>query len=246
MRTSLLSIALAVLAVSAAQAVEVTVANDSTTGGTPSTVANVFLAGETVASTLTATCSGDIVAAQVYWASQFGGAPSQFEQSITLFGPGSFPTPGPILLNQGGANAVVSLPQLFDGVMNEFRFLDPPTDSVPLRVPVSAGQSFVVGLTLLNQSSGNAFAPSVTYDQDGCQAQRNAVDVMPGGWSDACPLGVTGDWVIRAVVDCAPSAAVPLIGDAGLALLLGCLGIVGAYAVTVGRGRGSRSRASAR
>ena len=121
-----------------------------------------------------------------------------------------------LLVNQGGGNAVIVAPTLTADVMNEYRFLDPPTDAIPLSVPVSAGQSFVVSLLLLNQSAGGApFAPSVVYDQDGCQPGTNAVDVIPGGWSDACPLGVTGDWVIRAVVDC-DEVPVPLAGSGGL------------------------------
>lgn len=204
-------------------AAEVVVQNDSTAGGVPSTVANLFLAGESTASTLTATCDGDIVAARIYWASQLGGAPPQLEQMISIFGAGTFPTPGAVLQNQGAVPAVIATPTLIDGVMNEFRFLDPPADTVPLSVPVSQGQAFVVSLQFFNQSSGNPFAPSVVYDQDGCLAATNAVDVIPGGWNDACPLGVTGDWVIRAVIDCdedpPPSALPSLGGPMGAALL---------------------------
>lgn len=57
-------------------------------------------------------------------------------------------------------------------------------------------------MEVFNQSSGDIFAPTFVYDLDGCQANRNAVDVSPGGWFDACLVGVTGDWMIRAVVDC--------------------------------------------
>jgi hypothetical protein len=124
-------------------------------------------------------------------------------------------------VNQGGANAVIPGPPLVDGLMNEFRFLDPPANAVPLRVPVAAGQAFIVSLQFQNQSSGNPLAPSVVFDADGCQAGANAVDLLPGGWSDACPLGVTGDWVIRAVIDCHASG-VPASGPPG-ALVLGAL-----------------------
>jgi hypothetical protein len=102
--------------------------NDSTVGGLPSTVANIFLAGESVASRLTSSCDGDIVAVRVYWASMFGGAPAQPEDSITLFADG-FPTPGAPLLNQGAVNATVAFPTLVENTMNELRFLDPPSNA---------------------------------------------------------------------------------------------------------------------
>lgn len=219
-------------------AAEVVVLNDSTVGGTPSTVANVFLAGESTASYLTSTCDGDIVAAQVYWTSQFGGQPTQVEQMLSIFGAGVFPAPGAVLQNEGGGNAEILGPQLVDGIMNEFRFLDPPTNAVPMKVPVTTGQVFAVSLQFVNQSSGNPFAASVVYDQDGCQAQTNAAFVIPGGWNDACPLGITGDWVIRAVIACdevvpPPSAIVPALGARGafaLAAMLATGGSVAAHA----------------
>ena len=214
-------------------AAEVTESNDSTLGGVPSTPFANFLAGESTAAWLTASCTGDIVAAQVYWASQFGAAPSQIEQSISIFGSGTHPTPGAVLVNQGGASAVVVGPTLFDGVMNEFRHLDPPVNATPLRVPIAAGQSFVVSLEFLNQSSGGApFSPAPTADQDGCQALKNAVDVLPGGWSDACVLGVTGDWVIRAVIDCQP--AVPASNARSTAILIAVLAAMGLLATPRG------------
>jgi uncharacterized repeat protein (TIGR01451 family) len=50
----------------------------------------------------------------------------------------------------------------------------------------------------------------VVRDTDGCQAGRNAIfaELAPGTnvWFSACALGVQGDWVIRAVVDCQAGA----------------------------------------
>ncbi len=118
-------------------------------------------------------------------------------------------------------------PLLTDGIVNEFRFLDPPSNTVPLSVPVTGGQSFVVSLKFFNQSSGGApFLPDIVYDSDGCQLGLNSVDVMPGGWFDACLVGVTGDWALRAVIDCAPPNTTPPVpstsgwGAAGLVSLL--------------------------
>lgn len=200
-------------------AAEQTVQNDS---APPDTPCNCLIAGESTAAWLTATCSGNIVAVQARWRSQIGSSPSQIEHSISVFGAGSFPTPGAALQNAGAVPAVVLGPTLVDGIVNEFRFLDPPTNAVPLSVPVTSGQSFVVALKFLNTSSGGApFAPDIVYDSDGCQPNLNSVDVMPGGWADACPLGVTGDWALRAVIACAPKTpATSSWGAASLVALL--------------------------
>jgi hypothetical protein len=101
---------------------------------------------------------------------------------------------------------------LQDGVLNEYRFLD-QTQTIPLNVPIASGQTFVVSLEFLNTNSGQTFLPSVVYDTDGCQASKNTAFVIPGGWFDACLLGVSGDWMIRAVVDCCPSCPGDLDDD---------------------------------
>lgn len=240
-RAALAALALAALGAciaAPARAVEVTVQNDT---APPDTPCNCFIPGESAAAWLTASCTGDVVAVQARWRSVVGGAPQQLEQSLSVLAPGTFPTPGAPLLSQGGNPAVVVGPTLTDGIVNEFRFLDPPSNTLPLRVPVTSGQGFVVSLTYFNQSSGGApFLPDLVFDSDGCQGGTNAVDVMPGGWNDACPLGVTGDWALRAVVDCEPSAVPAASGGGlgGLALLLLAAGVVAVA--------GRRSRATPR
>ncbi len=72
--------------------------------------------------------------------------------------------------------------------------------------------------------------PSVVNDIDGCQAGKNTVDAIGIAWISSCLLGVTGDWVIRAVVDCAEDCPADLNGDgavdaADLAQLLGAWGM---------------------
>jgi MYXO-CTERM domain-containing protein len=48
-------------------------------------------------------------------------------------------------------------------------------------------------------------APSVARDDDGCQPGRNWIrTTAPTAWTDACDLGVPGDWIIRAKVDGPP------------------------------------------
>ena len=159
---------------------------------------------------------------QIFWRSQFGGGPSSTETGISIFGDGAFPTPGAVLVNQDNSPAVITGPTLSDGLLNEFRHLD-AAQTIPLSVPVTSGETFVVSLKVFNQSAGDIFAPSFVYDLDGCQANRNAVDVIPGGWFDACLVGVTGDWMIRAVLECCPADfnGDGLVNAADLALLLG-------------------------
>ena len=192
-------------------AVETTLAIDSTLAGVASTPGNFFLAGEKTAVWLTSSCEGDIVAAQVYWTSLLGGNPASLETDITIHAAGIHPVPGAIRTNLGGANAVIALPQLADMAMNEFRHLDPPTNSQALSIPVSNNETFAVSFQHANTNSGIPLASAVGLDTDGCQPGLSAAFAIPGGWADACTLGVTGDWVMRAVVDC-DETSVPAAG----------------------------------
>jgi hypothetical protein len=134
----------------------------------------------------------------------------QQETAIRVYSAGTFPTPGATL-------ATIVGPVLNDRTLNEFRFLDPPQDTVPLKVPVTAGQTFAVGLELLNQSSGNLLASAIEVDQDGCQAGRNSVLAQGSGWVNACSAGVNGDWGIRAIINPIPEpASLALLAAAAL------------------------------
>lgn len=60
--------------------------------------------------------------------------------------------------------------------------------------------------------------PSVSRDDDGIQAGRNWINAQGMGWIASSTLGLTGDWVIRAVVDAQqtePDAGVEPDGSAG-------------------------------
>ena len=87
---------------------------------------------------------------------------------------------------------------------------------------MTAGQTFVVALEFVNQSAGNLFASGVGIDLDGCQANSNSVNVMPGGWLDACALGISGDFGIRAIIDVPEPriAALWMLSIAGFAVAL--------------------------
>jgi hypothetical protein len=127
----------------------------------------------------------EILRIGIGWGSVFGGNPAQIEEAIHVY-PGALPTPGTPLFTLPG-------PQFNDGFINEFN-----VEPLPGEVNVNSGP-FTVSVEFLNQSAGNQFASSVVHDGNGCQAGKNAVLAIPGGWFDACVLGVTGDWVMYVV-----------------------------------------------
>jgi hypothetical protein len=125
------------------------------------------------------------------WGSQFGGQPQVLEQAIHVYGAG-LPNPGAPIYTLPG-------PQLTDGFINVF-------DVSALNWTVNSGP-FTVTLEFLNQNAGDPFAPSVVHDGNGCQIGKNVVFAIPGGWNDACPLGVTGDWVFYVDYETCPTIA---------------------------------------
>lgn len=160
---------------------------------------------------LTSPCSGNIVGIHVLWASTGATAP-QLEQSITIYDDsGVFPDRSNTPLTHVGASsgpAILDAPQMLDGGINEFvSIFDPPQ---PLRVPVTAGQTFVVSFDFFNNICTDTCSPScgspitcsgptIAIDTDGCSAGRNAIN-DPG--LDICALGLSGDFIIRAIIEC--------------------------------------------
>jgi uncharacterized repeat protein (TIGR01451 family) len=187
------------LAAPAVHAAEVTVQNDSVSNFDTAVIVSGFSANEEAASWLTSPCDGSIRAVQIFWRSLSGTATPEFGEAIHILRGGTFPTPGALAQDILG-------PLLTDNVINEFRFLD-ENSTVPVNVPVVANETFVVSLAFDVAPPGTG--PSVVRDTSGCQAGRNAihVELAPGvfQWISSCTLGVAGDWVIRAVVDCGVS-----------------------------------------
>ncbi|MEW6249339.1 MAG: hypothetical protein AB1716_01730 [Planctomycetota bacterium] len=185
-----------VLCAAGALGAEVVVKNDSLLAGGTGAIQVGFVSGESAAVWLTSPCNGHIVAIQVLWMSQTGGAPQAIEQSIEILEAGTFPNP----LNPTNPLALLEGPVLSDGYLNEYRYLD-EQQTIPIRVPVTAGQQFIISFTFENAPPPNG--PSLVTDTDGCQAGKNAIyAIPPGAWFNACALGVSGDFVIRAAVDC--------------------------------------------
>jgi hypothetical protein len=154
-----------------------------------------FLEGEQAGAVLNAPAGHyplEILRIGVGWGSQFGGNPAQIEQAVHVYAAG-LPNPGTPFFTLLG-------PQLIDGVINEFDI-----EPLPGEVTV-AGGPFTVTLEFLNTNAGDIFAPTVVHDGNGCQAGKNVVFAIPGGWNDACLLGVTGDWVFYVVYrPCVPT-----------------------------------------
>jgi uncharacterized repeat protein (TIGR01451 family) len=181
---------------------EVTVQNDSLADGDSGTIQAGFVAGEEAAAWLTSPCTGNIVAAQIFWRSLFGTAPVSVENAVNIYRSGTYPIPGAL------AQQILG-PVLTDGVLNEYRYLD-ENNTIPLVVPVVQAETFVLSLAFA-EAPDPTQGPSVVNDSDGIEPNRNAIYAFLGGntyqWFPNTTLGVNGDWVIRAVVDCQTSSS---------------------------------------
>ena len=189
-------------------AVEQTVRNDSLENGQAGVIIYGFVAGEAAASWLTSPCNGTVRAVQVFWTSPLANQAIEIHDSVSVFRAGTFPNPGTLAAEVAG-------PVLNDGVMNEWRYLD-ENNTVPLSVPVALNEVFVVSFTYAQAPITNS-SPSVVRDTNGIQSGRNALLANIGGnfiWFDSATFGLTGDWVIRAVVDCpaTPQTADVVVG----------------------------------
>ncbi|RMH24792.1 MAG: hypothetical protein D6692_12095 [Planctomycetota bacterium] len=193
-----------IAAASLAHADEIVLKNDSLVDGGSVNVCPCFVQNEEAAVWLTSPCDGEIVAIQIFWKSFFGGADQVIEDSILVYEGGTFPNPGPL-------KEELLAPLLTDGGLNEFRYMD-DQQTIPISIPVQAGETFVVSLKFFNSNANDVFAPSIVSDDSGCQPGKNAVKVNGNQWRNACSLGVSGDWVIRAIVNCGgePTGAVCL------------------------------------
>lgn len=189
--------AIACFATWTVHAQETVVKNDSVNNGTTAAIQSGFDEGETAAAWLTSPCAGRIVAVQVFWRSLLGGEPPTLEDNITIYSQGVFPFPGPII------HAFLEGPVMTDGVLNEFRYLD-ELNTIPIDIPVSQGEVFIVALKF-GSDPVPFVGPSVVTDSNGCQPGKNAVNAIGLGWVNACSLGISGDFMIRAVVNCEES-----------------------------------------
>jgi hypothetical protein len=180
--------------------------------GTGSVVCPCFVSGEEAGAVLEAPADHypiEILRVGIGWASQYGGAPQSLEEAIKIY-PAGLPNPGTPIFTLSG-------PVLTDGFINEFN-LEPLPDSII----VDSGK-FTVTLRFLNANAGDPFAPSMIHDGNGCQAGKNVVFAIPGGWYSACALGVSGDWIVYAVyrqVNCGAGVGEEFVVSSRPAMLL--------------------------
>jgi hypothetical protein len=163
--------------------------------GPPAVPVLAFLSGEQVGAVFDVPADHypiEILRLGVGWGSQYGGNPPSLEQALHIY-PAGLPNPGTAQFSLPG-------PVLVDGIINEFDISASAGNKI-----INSGP-FTVALELLNQSNP-PFGSAPVHDGLGCIAGRNVVYVLPGGWSDACPQGVTGNWVFHVIyrqVDCGP------------------------------------------
>lgn len=175
---------------------EITVKNDSVVDFGQAVIVGDFIQGEQAGARLTSPCDGTIVAVQILWLEGTAGHGQSLEQAIHIFADGAFPIPGSEL-------ALLEGPVMTPGYLNEFRYLD-EAQTMPINVPVLAGESFFVTLEFYNPTDVGNGGPSVVRDVDGCQSNRNVLygDLGAGWhWYDFCLL-ISGDLAIRAIIDC--------------------------------------------
>jgi len=156
--------------------------------GSGSVVCPCFVAGEQAGAVLQAPAGHypiEILRVGIGWGSVYGGAPRSLEEAINIYAAG-LPNPGTPIFSLPG-------PALNDGYINEFN-LEP----LPGEITVNSGP-FTVALEFQNSNAGDPYAPSMVHDGNGCQAGKNVVFAIPGGWYSACALGVTGDWIVYAI-----------------------------------------------
>jgi hypothetical protein len=167
------------------------------------------------------------------WGSVLGGSPQSLEANIHVYA-GGLPNPGAPIATLPG-------PVLSDGFINEFD-LDP----LPGKIVVNSGP-VTATIELLNDSTFFGGAP--VHDGSGCISGRNVVFAIPGGWSNACSLGVSGNWLVHLVyrrVNCTGGPGTPFCFGVGCPCgndspASGCVNSTGSGAVLTATGSTSVS-----
>jgi len=164
------------------------VQNDALPAADPGFLVNPFQMGDTITTWLTSPVAGDVTAIRIFWRSGDGTAPPTQEGSLSIRADGTFPTPGPELVT-------ITTPTFIDGAFNEFVLQTP--------VPVEAGETFVVALTLANTPADQLQGPGVVADTKSCSfGVYSSVDISANpSFNDLCSLGFPGNLVMRAIVD---------------------------------------------
>ncbi len=194
MRRNAIVLCAALLAVATAtHAEEVIVRNDSLGDNDPALIIGDFIVGEHAGVRLTSPCNGTIVGIQILFLADSPDAQPALHNGIYINEGDTFPMPGAQL-------EFLEAPLLTPGFLNEFRHVD-EAGTIPIHVPVTQGQQFYITLEFGEPTDVGGGGASVVADTDGCQWNHNVLYAIPGGWLDFCAL-ISGDLVIRAIVDC--------------------------------------------
>ncbi|MHC4219175.1 MAG: hypothetical protein ACYSU7_12050 [Planctomycetota bacterium] len=170
----------------------------------------------------------------ILWQSIFGGQPDSLEAAVIVYdlnqeGPADPSTFLPLCPEEQGC--ILGGPVMQDGAINVF-----DVRAAGIELP---SNRFGIALEFLtDQTQGNPlFIPSVASDDDGHNnaggAVRNWVLVSGVSWQSSQALGVSGDWIIRAVVEVCASpcpwdfAPIPPDGDVGVSDFLVLLALWG-------------------
>lgn len=173
----------------------------------------------------------EILKVRIYASSAFGGQPDVLGSAINIYS-GGLPNPGTPIASLGG-------PVLSDGFINEFDL-----GALPGQILV-ATQQVTATFQFAQDNVNDFFQPTAVYDLDGCQPGKNVIFAIPGGWTDACSLGVSGDWAVSVIyrpVNCGgnqiycvaaansagPGAQIGSVGSSSVAandLVLTCTGL---------------------
>lgn len=171
-------------------------------------------AGARIATLLTAPVDGTIVGVQILWGSLSGNAGPSQEAAIRISSFDLSPyTPVATL-------ATINSPTLIDGAVNEYRFLDPTTNLIPLAVPISAGTSFFVDLELANANTGTD-PPFILLDGDGDQGTNSATFNGALWFPFTLAIRGGGDLGIRAIIQPVPEPSSCVLAAMGVVVLLG-------------------------
>ena len=126
----------------------------------------------------------EIIRIGVAWGSVLGDTPNTIQSALHIYENG-LPNPGARLASLEG-------PAFIDGFVNEFNLEERGG------VRIESGP-FTVTMEFMDTNAEMLTAASMVHDGDGCQPGKNVVKAIPGGWSDACALGLSGDWVMHVV-----------------------------------------------
>ena len=174
-----------------AAAQELELKNDGLIDGATAAIQLGFVNGEIGAATFIVDPSLyplKILRVQFFWKSFFGGAPLSVQDAILIY---EGPRSDLRLIFESDP------PQLTDGFLNEF---DLAPENLVIESPPPSN-AFTVGLRFSDAPAGDPTKPSLVSDIDGCQPGLNPLFAIPGGWTDLCAFGASGDFVIRVIVE---------------------------------------------